>query len=178
MNKRHNVVYTDVRLNTRMSQENLSNTELIDNLYNSAGEKLRNSVTDWANYDLWRTSVNELDETQKSVYLIGVLNQQVLNGGFIQYFDNSYGMFGYETLRVLRTIGATSSANLLEQALKLVNHEQLSESEFSKYIAENLVDDNVGDELDQLDDQYYELENSEDLEELLVNWIKTEPNKR
>lgn len=162
-----------------MMQENLSNSELIDNLYNSAGEQLRNSVTDWANYDQWRTSVNELDETQRSVYLIGVLNQQVLNGGFIQYFDNSYGMFGYETLRVLRTIGAIASANLLEQALKLVNHEQLSESEFSQYIANNLVDDNIGDELDQLDDKYYyELENSEDLEELLSNWIKTEPNKR
>ena len=161
-----------------MSQENLSNTELIDKLYNSAGEQLQSSVADWANYDLWRNSVSELDETQKSVYLIGVLNQQVLNGGFIQYFDNSYGMFGYETLRILRTIGATASANLLEQALNLVNHEQLSEPEFSKYISDNLVDENVCDELDQLDDQYYELENSEDLEDLLANWIKTEPNKR
>ncbi|WP_370089664.1 DUF4375 domain-containing protein [Ekhidna sp.] len=161
-----------------MSQENLSNTELIDKLYNSAGEHLRSAVTDWANYAHWKDSVNELDDTQKAVYLIGVLNQQVLNGGFNQYFDNSYGMFGYETLRVLRTIGATATADLLEQALKLVNYDQLSEPEFSQYIANNLVDDSIGDELGQLDDQYDELDNSEDLEGLLANWIKTEPNMR
>ncbi|MFT6443598.1 MAG: hypothetical protein ACJASM_003160 [Salibacteraceae bacterium] len=161
-----------------MSHENNSNTEIIDKIYDSAGERLRNTVTDWSNHKLWRQTVNELDTKQRSVYLIGVLNQQVMNGGFIQYFDNSYGMFGYETLRVLHTVGATESANLLEQALKIVNPKQLSESAFADHIANNIIEEELGDELDQLDDKYYELENTEDLESLLVNWIKTEPNKR
>ncbi|MTI22763.1 DUF4375 domain-containing protein [Fulvivirga sp. RKSG066] len=161
-----------------MSQENISNTVLIDNLYDSAGEHLRNTVTDWTNHELWSDAVDELDANERAVYLIGVLNQQVMNGGFIQYFDNSYGMFGYETLRVLRTVGAVNSANLLELALKIVNREQLTPDQFSKYIATNIVADELGDELDQLDEQYYKLENTEYLEELLANWIKTEPNKR
>lgn len=159
-----------------MTKENFSNRQLIYNLYGLAWEQLQNTVTDWSNYELFRKSVNKLDDVLKAVYQISVLNQQVMNGGFIQYFDNSYGMLGYETVRTLRTIQAYHSADLLEQALKIVNLQHLNESEFSKHIMNNLIDDSLGDELDKLDAKYYELGELEDLEQLLADWIKTKPN--
>ncbi|MEQ6120086.1 hypothetical protein [Reichenbachiella sp. MALMAid0571] len=50
-----------------MSQEKTSNTDLIDNLYELAGKELMNKVTDWSNHELWRQSVNELEETLKAL---------------------------------------------------------------------------------------------------------------
>ncbi|WP_258101490.1 DMP19 family protein [Marinoscillum pacificum] len=156
--------------------EYISNSELIDRIYDSAGDHLRNTVTDWSNYMLWRSAVKELNNVQQTVYLIGVLNQQVMNGGLCQYFDNSYGIFGYETLKSLREVGANQFTQILEQALKIVNPQNLSELEFSRFIAENVIDDeDMEDKLDELDDQYYELEGDEDLEVLLATWIKTHP---
>lgn len=158
--------------------KDIDNSEFINNLYSSAGEQLRHSVKDWANYDQWKEAVSKLDKIRKAVYLIGVLNQQILNGGFMQYFDNSYGMFGYETLRALLAIGASERASMLEKALQIVNQENLNELEFSKFIMHKIIDEERGVELDHLDNHYYSLEDSEDLEELLGNWIKAEPNMR
>ncbi|MGB5942641.1 MAG: hypothetical protein WBG71_07145 [Leeuwenhoekiella sp.] len=49
--------------------------------------------------------------------------------------------------------------------------------EFVSYIAQNVVNDDLRDELDKLDEQYYELEDLVNLEVLVSNWIKTGPTK-
>ncbi|UZR99625.1 DMP19 family protein [Chondrinema litorale] len=77
-----------------------------------------------------------------------------MNGSFVQYFDNSYGMFAYETLRILEQINAKQIASILQQALKIVNFKSLDEHEFSSFVTSNILSDEMGDSLDYLDDQY------------------------
>lgn len=155
--------------------ENITNRELIDKIYDLAGEQLRKEIEDWSNWKEWLDCVNNLDEKKRMVYMIGVLHQQVFNGGFIQYFDNGYGIFAYETLKFLKIINALESAKLFENALSLVNEKNLPENQFQAFIANSIVDDKHGDELDKLDDQYYTLE-SEDLEHILGNYLRRNHN--
>ncbi|MBC9914082.1 DMP19 family protein [Chitinophaga varians] len=73
--------------------------------------------------DSWYQYVTALPLQLRVVYLIEVLDAQVFNGGFHQYFSNRYGMFALSTIDALRTIGAAEKSSLLEKAYTLVNPE-------------------------------------------------------
>ncbi len=85
---------------------------------------------DWLNgksYHLWYDYITgSSDEVAKDVYLVVILEKQVVNGGFHQYFSNRYGQFSYDTLESLERIGAELMENLLVKAIEVVNIGKLS----------------------------------------------------
>ncbi|MFO0570326.1 MAG: DMP19 family protein [Polyangiaceae bacterium] len=62
------------------------------------------------------TGFETLSEAEKLYYAVGLVDGDVYNGGFDQYFFNSSGSFYAYALRGLQFIGATQSAQLLAQA--------------------------------------------------------------
>lgn len=58
-----------------------------------------------------------LNDAERVLYLVNLLETEVSNGGFDQYFDNASGDHAPETVVALRTIGADWAAELLEKAL-------------------------------------------------------------
>ena len=91
--------------------EKFSDQELIDHVYiKVAGSIIREYITDWSDSAKWRRVVEQMPLPVKLVYRIGILHQQVMNGGFIQYFDNGYGIFAYETLSDFKTVGMDLSS--------------------------------------------------------------------
>src|SRR3954452_18294923 len=107
-----------------MNLDDLSNQELIDYVYTDiAGKKVSEAVKDFADFRQWRQVVNELPEQAARVYRVGILNLQVINGGFMQYFDNGYGIFAYETLSDLEVLRADKTYGLLKDALESINPE-------------------------------------------------------
>ena len=154
----------------------MTNEEYIDDIYSKAGEILGDQITDWTDWRKWVSTVDKLDDDLQLVYLIGILGTQVVNGGFVQYFDNSYGIFSYETLAWLRKIEAKSAANILDRALLIVNVENLQGEEFKEYIYSNVINETLGDQLDNLDTEYYELEEKENIWDLVINQIRPERN--
>ncbi len=58
-----------------------------------------------------------LTEAERVLCLVDILEMEVNNGGFEQYFDNSSGDHVPETVGALRAIGADWAAELLEKAL-------------------------------------------------------------
>ncbi len=147
--------------------------EIIEKTYYEAvkyldSETLRDS-------DNWYNYVLNLPKDQQVVYTIIILNWQVENGGFHQYFFNSYGQFAYLTIKNLSLIQATHRAELLDTATHLVNEEYLIEDTFRNLIFNRNLskivdfDEILFNELNDLDDKYYDLH--EDLEQLLVDYI-------
>src|SRR5687768_10134270 len=57
-----------------------------------------------------------LSPTERLLVAIWGLEADVNNGGFAQYYFNSYGYFASETPSYLRAIGANRAAALVEQA--------------------------------------------------------------
>lgn len=109
-------------------------------------------------------------------YLITVLHNQVLNGGFHQYFVNGYGQFAYETVKALEAIGALKRANLLQCAITEVNNDGLDNKFFRKALLEKTIDrlfigDDLFEPLSKLDDSYYEIDD-EDISQLLSNYLQ------
>ena len=150
-----------------------NNQDLIARYYATAAEELNETIL--ADKDLWYSYIVNLPEHLHIVYTIVVFHEQVFNGGLHQYFFNAYGQFGYDTLENLRKINANESAVILEKALNEVNNLKDGVGEFRSKVFNRKIgrivdfDDDLGDYLNNLDQQYYSLD--ENLEKLMVNYI-------
>lgn len=78
-------------------------------------------------YGRWETmldiseqgQVDKLSESDRSVYLIALLEAEVMNGGLGQYLTNTDGLHVDETIEMLQQIGAKTTASLLTRARSL-----------------------------------------------------------
>ncbi len=80
--------------------------------------------------DYSKEFVRNMPKPLRVVYLVNELEMEVNNGGFLQFFVNSSGIFAEETVEALDLIGANYTKLLLEQALQIIgkyaeNHESL-----------------------------------------------------
>ena len=164
-----------------MVQTELTEWELINFVYKDiAGEIIRVEVNDFSDYRNWWAAVNKMAEPVRLVYRIGILNLQVMNGGLIQYFDNGYGIFAYDTLQDLNRIEATLTQDILNEAVTKINHQELKDVDYYKFILNQEYHskyDEIGDYLDRLDNRYYELEDQEDLAKMIGKYLRTNKGK-
>jgi hypothetical protein len=157
------------------THETLTNEELIDYVYyDIAGKYLNEKIDDWNQTKKWYSTVFDLSEPVRFTYCIGVFNMQVMNGGFEQYYDNDYGIFAEETLKGLKIIGAELTYELLKSSLDILKKHNKTQSDLFEFITGSKYWDNkeIEQVLDRLDEQYYNLEDKEDLTELLGNYLR------
>lgn len=109
-------------------------------------------------YEVWEDflggperPVASLEPWPKAVFLIGLLESEVMNGGFGQYLSNTEGVFVEETLACLERVGAKRAGDLLRAA------ERIGAAEVS-YVA-GWESDSAA--LEELDDRF--LDSGEDL---------------
>jgi len=112
---------------------------------------------------------NLLSEAEQTAFCLNILEAQVNNGGFNQFFSNSSGYFALETLVALERIGATKTKQVLNQALSIAypggfpSEKDLHE----EYLSE---DDDSYDALNELDHLFFDYE--DDLSALVNEYLK------
>ncbi len=135
---------------------------IIDKTYSEAVKGLDEEIL--KNCDAWYNYVLNLPKAQQVVYTVTLLNWQVENGGFHQYFFNPYGQFAYLAIKNLKLIGTPQRADLLDAATHLVNEEYLIEDTFRHLIFNRELskivdfDEILFNKLNNLDDKYYNME--------------------
>lgn len=119
--------------------------------------------------------VDLLNEEERVVLFIEMLEAQVNNGGFYQYFFNSSGNYVYETLKSLKRINAHTTTNLLQRAINIFPVSPVPKDQ--KVRRETMVelDDSFSEELNKLDDEYYQY--SENLAKLLIEFVRKNKDK-
>ncbi|MCB9232921.1 MAG: DUF4375 domain-containing protein [Bacteroidia bacterium] len=153
-----------------MKYEDLINKKF-DEAVGGIDARILSNFEDWYNY------VENLPVHLRITYMIIILNQQVFNGGFHQYFFNGYGGFGYLTLESLRIINAGLVMDLLENVLESVNDDGIDIEEFNTQAYSKKLfkvvnfDEELMDYLEKCDDEYYDLE--EDLMKLLGQYLES-----
>lgn len=151
----------------------MTNSEKISLYYKEAVSGLTEEVLE--DNELWYRYVLHLPIRLQIVYTISVLHQQVYNGGFHQYFFNSYGQFAYATLNNLILVKAYTTSELLRNAIQIVNYENWSIEDFRQKIYERQIkkivefDRVLGEKLDLLDGKYYY--SNENLELLILKYV-------
>jgi hypothetical protein len=141
------------------SNQQFPDEDLIDEIYNKSIQIDKPSqITDWSTWHQWINSTNQLSHNGQMAYRIAMLHNQVINGGFIQYFDNRYGIFAYETLNDLLKIDAKKTWKLLSKALSIINPDHYTGQKFLDYIYFHQYESSYktfSEKLELLDDDYY-----------------------
>jgi hypothetical protein len=99
-----------------MNDENKPNIDAL-----IASDDTNGSVIELDNYVCelceWGERMDKLSAPQKVFYFNQELEREVNNGGFEQYFFNSYGSFAHETIESLNAVNAKKTAELLQHAV-------------------------------------------------------------
>ncbi|MDX1512800.1 MAG: DMP19 family protein [Gammaproteobacteria bacterium] len=113
--------------------------------------------------------IDEFAEDARDIYTVGLLDGEVNNGGFSQYFWNTEGQFAAHTLEVLKRIGAKETASLLRRAMKIYGAPSSGDVE-EWYDRLEKVEAEHADALEDLDEQFYEV--LDDLPVLVMNHLQ------
>lgn len=159
----------------------MSTSNIIEEKYKEATAGINegwliSGSNEWFNY------VTNLPDDLKITYLIVVFYNQVINGGFHQYFVNGYGQFSNETVQALQKIGAAQKANFLKEAYSLVNKDNFTNEDFRQKLLKKemphlFIEDDLFEPLDMLDRQYYSTEYEEDISILLTRFLNNQETK-
>ena len=125
--------------------------------------------------DMWDTvcekceygdDIERLNEHERVFYVTQILEQEVNNGGFFQFFYNSSGDFSNELVDAFAKIGAFKTAEICKKALAVFNGNVPTD----RNEREDLLDElDCEDSLSECDDEFYEYEDH--LEELNYTYI-------
>jgi hypothetical protein len=118
-----------------------------------------------------RDNVEALTPSAKVLYMVQLLDGEVFNGGFHQYFSNSPGKHAHETLAALRELGAPRAAGLLQRAIDTFPNKRVPPHRGKRNDELDKTDAKV---LAALDTEYYALDKAggEDLGERILSFMR------
>ncbi|MGG2027583.1 DUF4375 domain-containing protein [Gottfriedia sp. S16(2024)] len=101
-----------------------------------------------------KNGVEALSENERNFYLIDSLLMELNNGGFDQYFLNWTGEHWQETVSILDNLGISFLSNLVKKASEIYRSDK--------------AEDDILDELNELDNVFYNHLNYEDTYEKVM----------
>jgi hypothetical protein len=124
------------------------------------------------NYEKEYETVMSWNESRQAIYMIWILEAEVNNGGYNQFYFNSSGQFYKHIPNALKLVGASKFADLAERANKtfesknekITKHQDGTIEGFSKSYDENPLND--------FDTEFYELYQTENLQQIQVEYIR------
>lgn len=151
-----------------ISQQSLDSDDNYDVIYSNI-ENLNGLFERYVEYD-------EVCKEALYSYFVDYYLAQVNNGGFSQFVYNAgWDEFIVNCVREgLRAMNATKHSALFEQSANLID--QFSDEQFEQFLAGEYFGENEQrDILNSFDDQFYELNDHEDLIEINSQWLKSHP---
>ena len=160
--------------------EKISNRALISRLYISANKQLENAIPqlrsvepfNLENWLEWYQVVQGLNSPEKMVYVIVKLNQSVTNGGFVEFYETSCGIFAPEIIYVLNEIKAVATAEIVSSSLPVINPKGLLDDAYKAYVFKLQLSEQQKTELFSQDLRYDQLQDHENLEDLLGDYLQ------
>ena len=129
----------------------------------------------WERLEYDYKNICNLSEVNKTFVYIDILEAQVNNGGFDQFFFNSSGDYTYEILKVYENISAFKTAKIIFEAIQLFPELPVSKDTAKRRKQLENLNENRWGKWDHLDDKFYEYE--EDIVKLLADYLKENKNQ-
>ncbi len=150
--------------------EEIIDTTSDDNLLQVVFDNLMEKYP--ADYEKEYETVMSWNKSRQAIYMIWVLEAEVNNGGYNQFYANSSGQFYEHLPEAFRLVGANKLSGLTERAnniyekeyKKITEHQDGSLKGFSKSYENN--------PLDEFDKEFYELDEIENLRQLRIDYIR------
>ena len=123
--------------------------------------------------DFGRVTFSRQSETQKVFSAIWALENEVNNGGFLQYFSNSSGETASFAPTALHHIGAGHCAAIVGQAIRIASVEPLPDSRDERHLVLRSLGEAARAKLQDLDKQFFAY--PDNLTELLFGYVSAHP---
>lgn len=115
-------------------------------------------------------AMENINEYERVFYIAQVLEGEVNNGGFSQYFYNSSGNFSSESVNAFTQLGALKTAEICKKALSAFKMELPVDWAEREELLDNLDwDDGINEILSECDNAFYDYE--DDLHSLCLAYI-------
>ena len=128
----------------------------------------------WKKTELYDNYEN-LNDFEKTFLYVEILEAEVNNGGFDQYFYNSSGDYADETLESLRKIGATKTAKLVESAFKIFPVQPIPKDNEKRREILKSIENQTSEKWNQLEDEFYLYE--ENIGGLVLEYVRQNKSK-
>lgn len=116
--------------------------------------------------------VRMLSRGQRAVYVTWILEGEVNNGGFNQFYFNSSGQLADLAENSFKDIGADKFADLVRQANSIYDGIKDDLEKFNDGTIESFSKSYENNPLNDLDDKFYDLEKEVALSSLRINYIR------
>lgn len=149
---------------TEQCIDSTSDDDLLQLIFDHLSKKL--SVDYRNEYE----TVMSWNSSMQAIYIIWALETEVNNGGYSQFYFNSSGQYYLHLPEALRRVGATQFADLTERANKVFEHKKTTilQDQSTDPFSESDEDD----PLDCFNTEFYALYQSENLEQIQVEYIR------
>lgn len=147
-----------------------SDDELLQMIFDNLTTKLPD------NYEKEYETVMTWNKSRQAIYLIWLLEAEVNNGGYNQFYFNSSGQFYKELPAALKLVSANKFADLTERANKIYETENIEITKHQDGTIEGFSKSYEDNPLNELDDEFYELYQNENLHYIQVNYIRKNKN--
>jgi len=141
--------------------------ELVQTVFDNLSEKLPDDYT--KEYD----AVLNFSKPRQAIYLIWILEAEVSNGGFNQYYANPSGQFAHITPRALSLVGVDMIADLVKKANTIYANENARITEHQDGTLEGFSESYKNNPLNDLDSEFYDLSEKENLSKLQIDFIRS-----
>lgn len=111
---------------------------------------------------------------RKTVYVLGLFDSEIGNGGLCQFFVNSSRIVAPYVIESLRCVGADEHLNLFEEFITTNNVDVSDLESFKVFSKRGYIKQTKRFDFDSFDDKYYELPA---LQEKVVTYIKNNINE-
>lgn len=140
---------------------------VIDNIYEQVGN----------NYKKEFSNVQKLTKGQQAMFAVWWVEAEVNNGGFNQFYFNPSGQYAEMAEDGFQLFGASKFANLMRRANKVYAENRERLEEFDDGTMESFSESYKDNPLNALDEEFYELYNSESLNQLRIAYIREHPTE-
>ena len=135
---------------------------VFDNIYEIIGEDYENELQ----------NVQRLTKGQQAIFSTWIVEGEVNNGGFNQFYFNSSGQYANMAVEGFETVGAIKFAHLMKEANKLYASINGDLEKFDDGTLESFSESYNENPLNELDDKFYDLDEAEPLWKSRVRYIR------
>jgi len=139
---------------------------LVQSIFDNLSEKL---PTD---YKKEYETVMSWNKSRQAIYMIWLLEAEVNNGGYNQFYFNSSGQFYKHLPEALRLVGAPKFADLTQRANDLFERENERITKYQDGTIEGFSKSYKNNPLNALDSGFYKLYQSENLQQIQIEYIR------
>jgi hypothetical protein len=161
--------YNNRKIYTILTSEIIKKTH-DDQLVQTIYDNIETNFEEGEQYTL--DKVNNLTKGQQAIFSVWWVEAEVNNGGFNQFFFNSSGQFGPMSEAGFELLNAAKFANLMRRANSIFAENKERLEEYDDGTMESFSESYKENPLNILDEEFYELYNTESLNELRIDYIR------